>query len=146
MKDLLTAVLLFQLCISFPLEKISSRDIISDPNKLEEIISTTDKPYLIAFYENSDLNSNNSKFLNSFIMTVQKQFKDLPFYLYIGIVPERVESEYYLHYFTLPKLKLFFGAAHKTYDGGSSPNSIKAWLKRNIRIIQKQKRLKLKTA
>lgn len=102
------------------------------PDEIEELLEKPEftTPVFIAFYDDSDIDKKAAAFLDTFISVLEEDFPSIKFYIYAGDLKESIRSRYFLHYYTMPKLKLFCGYEHKTYDGGSVKTHIKAWVQR----------------
>ena len=112
---------------------------IIEKDQLEQLLdkSKQNHPFFIAFYDEFDMDKKTIKFLSTFITVLETEFPSYLFYLYKYDISQIVKEKYYLHYYTLPKLKFFFGDEHKTYDGGLVKAHIKAWIQRQSIIMKK---------
>lgn len=86
----------------------------------------------IAFYEESDFNSSHILLMKNTIELVKKHENNLSFYWYKDKIPQEIKEQFYLHYYTLPKLKFFKDYNHETYNGSKSLVMLEKWyLKKN---------------
>ncbi len=107
---------------------------------LESLAATLDKynsnaqPFFIAFYDREDLESSNRMFIaNVYQACLANSEYNVRFFIYGDQIPETIRDKYFLHYYTLPKLKFFGPDGVETYFGGPHLKAIDAWIKRKFR-------------
>ena len=92
------------------------------------------QPIFIAFYDEGDLEGSNRAFLvNVQQACLANSELKLQFFIYGSSIPENIRDKYFLHYYTLPKLKFFGPERVETYYGGPSLKAVDAWIKRKFR-------------
>jgi len=94
------------------------------------------KPIFIAFYEQNDLNNTEIQFIKNVLEVVNKHHDKVSFYWFKDQVPDELEERFYLHYYTLPKLKFFKGFTHETFIGSKSPIMIEKWFLKKIEVTE----------
>ena len=113
---------------------LSSQEILTIQEAGSQIDQNRDKSdfLVIVFAEENELQGAFGRIVKNF-RSVVPQFPQIRFHMCFESVPYSMRQRYFLHYYTLPKVKLFRGPEHSTYYGGSSPKNIEAWLRRWIK-------------
>lgn len=93
----------------------------------------------VAFYDYEDISRPDITFFKEIQLTVNQLKKDgldATFGFYNDKVDHWMADTYFLHYHTLPKLKVFYRGEALTYSGGNRSTHIKAWVKRITREVK----------
>ena len=114
-----------------------SDEVYLTPDSLLAIIDKyyeNKQPLFIAFYDEEDFQGSNRSFLTNVHQAclANNEF-NIQFFVYGSPIPESIRDKFFLHYYTLPKLKFFGPDGVETYYGGPSLKAVDAWIKRKFR-------------
>lgn len=96
---------------------------------------------LIAFYDYNDITKKDIEFLREMLIAVdklKKEGKDCFFGFYNDSLDSNMEDSYFLHFHTLPKIKVFYKGEALTYNGGNRHMHIMNYVKRMFRETKLQ--------
>jgi len=91
---------------------------------------------IVAFYDYNDIASKDIQLFKEFLTAVNQlnaEGHNTFFGYYNDSIDSNMEEKYFLHYHTLPKIKVFFKGEALTYNGGHRTAHIKNFVKRLLR-------------
>ncbi len=113
------------------------KEVFIDEPALVSLLSTYEdnkNPFFIAFYEEGDIQGMTKTFLISVYSGCEANPESgIKFFVYTRRIPQSIKDRYFLHTYTLPKLKYFGTEGVETYAGGTHLKAIDAWIKRKYR-------------
>lgn len=96
---------------------------------------------MVAFYDYNDVTTKDIAFFKEMLIAVdklKKEGKDCFFGFYNDSLDSHMEDQYFLHYHTLPKVKVFYKGEALTYNGGNRHMHVVSYVKRILRETKLQ--------
>ncbi len=111
--------------------------MLTNPDPLESLIEEAvakEHRLFVAIGSEDDFRGPFKRLTDNFRSVLEdKADPTLRFLVHIGPIPPSLADRCFLHYHTLPKIKMFWRGGHLTYYGGTSPAHIRAWVAKQLR-------------